>query len=375
MKLVTRAIFVFAMIILSIVSMWTTYESLRESILPAPEIPIRLGPTIVWNCSIFALALSVAIGLMLYALKLAIIDEQKRLNLLGVLGLTVVGFISISFNLDVFYRWAHRDFFINYSTSRVKTAYEDYLSQTQQALTDKREELLKKVALQEGELDAEVKGLRKAPAGYGVIAKGEDYQLTLLQKTTAVELETVNAALEKKKEADTLLASSMPATLDEVEKLQHELRVVVKDVGAVSGKPLPQPVELESPLFAVFRKLFDWGQIGFEEVFFVLLAFLLDLGDIIGYSLIPNAKKKPRLAPLTELPDFLKPAAALPAGLATLPPKPEYDPLIPETAEAALLPLEAGTAGDAPQETAVPEGSEAEAESRRARRAITFRRR
>jgi len=379
MKLVTRAIFVFAMIILGIVSMWTTYESLHDSILPTPEIPIRLTPTLVWNCSVFALALSVAIGLMLYALKLAIIDEQKRLNVLGVIGLTVVGFISISFNLDVFYRWAHRDFFINYSTSRVKTAYEDYLSQTQQALTVKREELLKKVALQEGELDAEVKGLRKAPAGYGVIAKSEDYRLTLLQKTTAVELDTVDAAIAKKQEADTLLASSMPATLDEVEKLQHELRVLVKDVGAVSSKPLPEPVQLESPLFAVFRRLFDWNQLGMEEIFFVLLAFFLDLGDIIGYSMIPAAKKKPRLAPISELPDFLKPVPALPVALATLPPKPEYEPIIPETAEAASpheqRALDAGDAENALQEAAAPERPEVEAESRRARRAITFRRR
>lgn len=373
MKLTTRAILILAMVILTVVSMWTTYESLRDSIMPAPVLPIRLSPTVVWNCSVFALALSVAIGLMLYALKLAIIDEQKRLNLLGVLGLTVIGFISISFNLDVFYRWAHKDFFINYSTGRVKTEYENYLSDTQQALTDKREEILKKVALQEGELDAEVKGLRQAPAGYGSIAKGEDYQLTLLQKTAAVELETVNAALAKKQEADTLLSTSMPASLDEVEKLQHELRVLVKDVGSASGKPLPQPVELESPLFAVFRKLFDWNKVGFEEIFFVLLAFFLDLGDIIGYSLVPAARKKPQLAPITELPDFLKPAAVLPPVLATLPPKPDYEPLIPETTDAAA------DSEAAPEpvaaEDAAADGSDAEAESRRARRAITFRRR
>ena len=379
MKLFTRAIFIVAMIILGIVSMWTTYQSLHDSILPAPLVKIRFSETVVWDCSIFALGLSVAIGLMLDALKLAIIDEQKRLNLFGVLGLTVVAFISIAFNMDVLYRTANKSFFLNYSTSRVKTAYENYLVDTQRTLGERRDELLKKVARQEGELDAEVKGLRQAPAGYGSIAKSEDYALTLLQKETAVELETVQAALVKKQEADALLSNSIPATLDEVEKLQHELRVLVKDVGAVSGKPLPEPVQLESPLFAVFRKLFDWNQIGFEEVFFVLLAFLLDLGDIVGYSLIPNARKKPRLAPLTELPDFLKPAPALPAALATLPPKPEYDPIIPETAEVALPPEqgapEAGAAEIVPQEGAAPEGPEVESESRRARRAITFRRR
>jgi len=376
MKVFTRAILVVAMIILGIVSMWTTYQSLHDSILPAPVVQIRFSEDTVWDCSVFALALSVAIGLMLYALKLAIIDEQKRLNVLGVIGLTVVGFISISFNMDVLYRWSHQTFFVNYSASRVKSAYEDYLTQTQQALIDKRDELLKQVAKQEGELDAEIKGLREAPAGYGAIAKSEDYELTLLQKTTAVELKTIEEALAKKQEADALLANSMPGSIEEVEKLQHELRVLVKDVGSVSGKSLPEPVKLESPLFAVFRKLFDWDQVGLEEIFFVLLAFFLDLGDIIGYSLVPAARKKPRLAPLaaaepvTDLPDFLKPKAeSSPASLASLPPQPEYAP----------VPEEAGDADDAKpgeEEPGVKDvQQEAAGESRRARRPITFRRR
>lgn len=371
MKLFTRAILVFAMIILGIVSMWTTYQSLHDSILPTPVIQIRFSENTIWDCSVFALALSVAIGLMLYALKLAIIDEQKRLNVLGVIGLTVVGFISISFNMDVLYRWAHQSFFINYSASRVKSAYEDYLTQTQQALITKRDELLKQVAKQEGELDAEIKGLREAPAGYGSIAKSEDYHLTLLQKTTGVELKTIEEAIAKKQEADKLLADSMPANIEEVEKLQHELRVLVKDVGSVSGESLPEPVRLESPLFAVFRKLFDWQQVGLEEIFFVLLAFFLDLGDIIGYSLVPAARKKTSLAPAAALADAGFTASELPS----LPPTPGYAPITneprPPDQEAQHKPHPDQSPGIEEQHNLQ---QKAAGESRRARRPITFRR-
>jgi len=287
-----KAIFFVAMILLGIVSIYTTYRSLYESILPEPTIRIDFGGGITHNCSIFALMLSIAIGMMLFALKIAIIDEHKRLNIIGVIGLAVVGSISIAFNLDVLYRTADRSFFINYSTSQVKGPYEDYLTQAKAALLKKKDELGKVVAKQEGELDAEIKGLRKAPAGYGPIAKEEDYQLTLLAKTSAVELETVQGALAKEDEANQLLRSSMPKSIEEIEQLQHELRVAVKDLAAVSGVPLPEVVKLESPLFAVFSRVFNWNTIGVKEVFFIILAFLLDLADIIGYSLVPNKPKR-----------------------------------------------------------------------------------
>ena len=56
--------------------------------------------------------------------------------------------------------------------------------------------------------------------------------------------------------------------------------------------PLPPPVKLDSPIFAVFSKLFDVEHLGMMEVFLLLIAFFLDLGDIIGYSLIPAAHRK-----------------------------------------------------------------------------------
>lgn len=281
-----------AMVILTVVSMWTTYESLNDSILPEPTVRIHITDSFIWDCSIFALGLSFAIGLMLFAIKVAVIDGQKRLNIVGIIGLAVIAFISISFNMDVLYRRANSDFFINFSTTRMTSVYEDYLVRAQAELGARRAELRKLVARQEGELDAEIRGLREAPEGYGRIAKQEDYQLTLLSKTTAVELEGIDEAIKKKEEADALLASAATESIDDIEKLQQELRVVIKDVAAATGIPLPPPVKMENPLFTVFAKLFDIRNVGIKEIFFLLIAIFLDLGDIIGYSLVPNKKKR-----------------------------------------------------------------------------------
>lgn len=315
MIIITRLIIYLAMTLLGIVSMWTTYVSLHDSILPEPVIRLHLTPDIVWDCSIFALGLSVAIGMMLFALKVAIIDEQKRLNWLGLVGLTVVGFISISFNLDVLYRTADRDFFVRYSSEKMRAVYEDYLKNVQTELLAKEQKLKKEVAKQEGELAAEVKGLRQAPEGYGKMAKQEDYKLTVLQKTAGVDLESIEQAIAKKEEADDLLRKTRPAKLDEVDELQNQLRVVVKDLGAHVDTPMPDVVKIESPLFVVFAKVFDFKNIGIKEIFFVVIAFFLDLGDIIGYSLIPNKPKRKQ----EPIPDFEQPERVIRARLQEAP--------------------------------------------------------
>jgi len=294
MVAITRACIFIAMVILTIVSMCTTYLSLQQSVLPGPAMPIPIPGGAVWRCSVLALGLSVAIGMMLFALKFAIIDEQKKLNVVGVIGLTIVAFISIAFNMDVFYRWADKEFFLRYSTAQVKDTYSKYQAEVHAKLTDRKQELEKAVALQEGELESEILGLRGAPEGYGVRARAEDYTLTKLQKTTQVELASINEALAAKREADTLLASDMPQSLDEVAALQDKLRVTAKDAGAVVGVPLPSPVKQDNPLFAVFAKLFDLKSVGFKELFILAMSFFLDLGDIIGYSLVPNRPKRTR---------------------------------------------------------------------------------
>jgi hypothetical protein len=242
---------------------------------------------------VFALGLSVAIGMMLFGLKLAIIDEQKRLNLAGLLGLTFVGFISIAFNIDVLYRTADRDFFVRYENNKMRGVYEDYLAKTQTSLGEKRTSLLRQVAAQEGELESEVKGLRTAPSGYGERARQEDYHLTVLKKTTEVDLQLVDDAITAKKKADEILAKlETPKNLQDVIDDQDRLRAAVKDVGGVAGVALPDVVKPENPFFAVFQKLFDWQNVGFKEIFIVMVGFLLDLGDIIGYSMVPNRKKQ-----------------------------------------------------------------------------------
>lgn len=318
----SKSIVYVAMILLTVVSMWTTYTSLHDSILPEPVYPIPLGQGVIWECSIFALFLSVAIGLMLFALKIAIIDGEKRLNVLGILGLTVVAFISISFNMDVLYRTADRDFFLSYSISKMKAPYEVFLAEAEQKLISERDAARKSVAKQQGELESEIEGLRAAPQGYGRMAKEEDYKLRLLEKTTTVELDSIEEALAAVKSAETVMLASAPTTIEEVTASQNAIRIAIKDVAAFAGLPMPSVVKLENPLFVVFGKLFDFPNVGIKEIFFVIIAFFLDLGDIIGYSLIPNKKKvlsgrdapgrrrKRELRPLPASPAFAAPVEA-----------------------------------------------------------------
>ncbi len=282
------AIFI-AVVLLTIVSMWTTYASLKDSVMPEPMVTIPLGRGYTWDCSIFALGLSVAIGLMLFALKLAIIDGQKRLNIFGLIGMTVVASISITFNMDVLYRVGDREFFLRHSTAKVKSTYDTYLAEVRTQLLSQKQGSEKALARQEGELEAEIRGLREDPAGYGRRAKQEDHRLTVLEKETAVEVSSIEEALIAQEQADALLAGSQPKTIDEVLQLQDQLRVAVRNAGALAGVAMPEPVSVENPLFAVFEKLFDFETVGWKELFFLALAFLIDLGDIIGYCLVPTA--------------------------------------------------------------------------------------
>ena len=297
MNFTIRTIVFAAMLLLCSVSMWTTYVSLHDSILPEPVLPIELPNGVIWQCSVVALGLSVAIGMMLLALKFAIIGGEKRLNFLGILGMTVVAFISISFNLDVLYRTADRDFFLRYSNDRMRSVYEAYLADVQGELVEQRTALRRELAKQAGELESEIQGLRKAPAGYGPYARQEDYKLTVMQKTVEVELAAVDSAIAVKEEADEILEASAPVSITEVEELQSRLRAKSKDLAGLTGLPMPDVVRLENPLFAVFAKLFDFRTVGLKEVFFVLIAFFLDLGDIIGYTLVPNKKPRQAAAP------------------------------------------------------------------------------
>jgi hypothetical protein len=289
----SRFIVFVAMVLLTIVSIWTTYISLTDSILPEPKLPIPLPSGIVWQCSVFALALSVAIGLMLFALKAAIIDEQKSLGIGGILGLIVVGFISITFNMDVLYRTADKEFYTRYANDEMLRVYENHLSEAERVLTTKRDALRKQVATQTAELESEVEGIRQSPAGYGTRAKEEEYKLRIMESGAEVELETLDQALASKEKADALILATHPQTIEEVQQFQNDLRVLVRDVAAQAGLPLPHPVKLESPIFAVFAKLFDFKNVGMKEIFFLLIALFLDVGDIIGYSLVPKGKKQP----------------------------------------------------------------------------------
>lgn len=356
MGVISRLAIFFAMLLLTIVSMWTTYASLRDSVLPEPIIPIPLGMLGTWNCSIFALGLSVAIGLMLFALKLAIIDGQKRLNLVGIIGLTVVASVSITFNMDVLYRVGDREFYLRHATDKVKRAYDTYLAEVRASLLARKQDGEKTLARQTGELEAEIRGLREAPAGYGNRARAEDHRLTVLGHEVAVELAAIDAAIAEQEAADAILAGRRPENIAEVEALQDELRVAVKNAGALAGIAMPEPVALESPLFAVFERLFDPESVGWKEIFFLALAFLIDLGDIIGYSLVPAGAAasirvyhdpvfpqplpaRRRRGPLRIPEDGYAPPAELPEAPA--PPIQEPDPSSETTPFAESTPLEA----------------------------------
>ncbi len=286
MRHVTMTMFSVAMTALTLVSMWTTYVSLADSILPGPLVPIPYAEGESVSIAVPALALSVGIGMMLLGMKFAVINERRNLGVVGFIGLFVIAFISISFNLDVLYRVAHKDFMVNHADQQMRATYENYLSEVQTVLSERELDLKRHVARQEGELESEIQGLREAPAGFGERAKAEQYELNLMQRESEVELETIQEAIAKKDEANTLLSASLPETTDDVLILEKQIRVLVKDAGAVAGIPMPAPAEIEMPIFAVFSRLFDSETVGFKEVFYLLIAMFLDLGDIVGYNLV-----------------------------------------------------------------------------------------
>lgn len=328
MEALTRTILFIAMVMLAVVSMWTTYVSLRDSILPTPEVDLPLFNGAVWTCSIFALLLAVAIGLMLFALKLAIIDGQKRINFPGLVGMIIVAFISITFSFDVLYRTADPDVLLNETASAVRGVYDEHLASVQTKVIQERERLLKDIPQQDHELKAEPLSFRDAPSefepgaydGTDDLAEPESEALEFgdipndlatsagsqagqptIPEIIAAELETITAALAAVNEANELLRTSLPRTVADVEQLENQLRGLVTDATARAGIPMPEPVRIDTPLFAVLGKLLDWKTVGLKEIFFLAIAIILDLGDIIGYSLIPSkpktAAKKPEWLP------------------------------------------------------------------------------
>ena len=336
----TKFVIVIAMIIFTIASIVTTYISLSISVLPEPSVTIPITENVTWDCAYLALMISVGIGLMLFALKVAIIDEQKRLNLTGVLGLLIIAFISVSFNMDVFYRAANRDFYINFTSAQMKRVYADYLADVDAKLSARKTELLKQVAKQEGELESEIRGIREAPEGYGPKAKSEDYKLTLLQKEAEVELRALDEVQSSRQHANELLVKS-PQDLAGVEALQGELQAALKDLGAKAGIPLPEPYRAQNQLFVVFAKLFDFRNSSFMEICMSLLimalALLLDLGDIIGYSMVPDEPGGKRTRQHVDYDEYLGPEI-VPAPLSA-------NPMLARR-ETAVLDYQPGDPGD-----------------------------
>lgn len=295
MRHISMFMFSIAMTALTLVSMWTTYVSLSDSILPGPEVAVPIGDGKSVPLAVPALVLSVGIGMMLLALKFAIINERRNLGILGFAGLFIVAFISISFNVDVLYRVSHQDFMLKHADQKMRATYEDYMAEVQSVLAKRETTLLRDVARQEAELESEIEGLREAPAGFGERARAEKYQLNIMQKEAEVDLQNLEAAIIAKEKADELLTAALPRSIDDVLELETQLRVIVKDAGAVAGVPMPAPVELELPIFAVFSRLFDPQRIDFMACFILLTAIFLDLADIIGFNLVARSSRDHKL--------------------------------------------------------------------------------
>ncbi len=283
MRFLTRAIVVVAMIGLTVVSIWTSYASLHDSVLPAPDIPIRLPNGVLWECSLFALILSVALGLLLLALKLAMIEGAKRVTLAGFLGLAIVASLSIAFNVDVLYRWANPDFYLNYSHDRLREAYDPFLAEVSAALESRREARLPEAMRPGAALDAPTEGLQPGAS-----------------EANAAASEGAFAPL---REFEELLRGPLSPSAEELDALQARLRVAADDLSTQLNLPRPEAPEIRKPLFAVFDTLIDGRGIGAMEVLILLLAVVLDLGDVVGFSLIPTRPRTRRAAD----PDFLEP--------------------------------------------------------------------
>lgn len=217
------------MVLLTSVSIWANYASLSTSVLPEPRVPVPLPTGGTWECTVVALVLAVALGLMLFALKLTILDEDRRLNGAGALGVIVILLLSVAFNADVLYRVADKDFYPRHAMAQTAAAYSAHLERI------------------------------------------------AADNPTA---ETA-AAVDK---ARRLFLAAAPEDMEEVAAIEQTVRTALTQAGI---DPPPEPTHLDSPLFAVLAHITNVQSLGVQDWFLLLLALFLDLGDLIAYRLLP----------------------------------------------------------------------------------------
>ena len=164
--------------------------------------------------------------------------------------------------------------------------------------------------------------------------------MTLLQKEAEVELRALDEVQSSRQHANELLVKS-PQDLAGVEALQGELQAALKDLGAKAGIPLPEPYRAQNQLFVVFAKLFDFRNSSFMEICMSLLimalALLLDLGDIIGFSMVPDEPGGKRTRKHVDYDEYLGPEI-VPAPLSA-------NPMLARR-ETAVLDYQPGDPGD-----------------------------
>jgi len=279
-----------AMVLLTSVSIWANYASLRVSVLPEPEVAIPLPTGGTWACAVVALGIAVALGLMLFALKLTILDENRRLNGAGAFGFAVILLLSVAFNADVLYRVADKDFYPRQAMTQTAAVYMAHLD---------------RIAADAASPDAV-------------------------------------AAVDK---ARRLLQSAAPQDMDDVTATEQAVRTALAEAGI---EPPPAPTRVDSPLFAMLAHLAKVQGLGVQDWFLLLIALFLDLGDLIAYRLLPAR----RLAePLPRRPQRPQPepehvedpmpweGAEHPAPAEKRPPKP-FDPNdLPSGPTRAITPM------------------------------------
>ena len=117
-----------ATLALTALSIWANYVSLSASVLPLPTIALSLFTGATWQCSLPALGLAIAIGLLLLAIKVNAAGCGKSVGFAGYCAFAVVACFSILFNVDAIYRMTQEGYDLQLANQQTTAVFGPYMA-------------------------------------------------------------------------------------------------------------------------------------------------------------------------------------------------------------------------------------------------------
>jgi hypothetical protein len=116
-----------ATLALTALSIWANYVSLSSSVLPKPTFTLSLVTGAPWHCSLPALGLAMAIGLLLLAIKVSAAGQDRSIGITGYCAFAVVASFSILFNMDAIYRVAQNTYDLQLANQQPTAVFGPYM--------------------------------------------------------------------------------------------------------------------------------------------------------------------------------------------------------------------------------------------------------